>query len=122
MTPPMLPDHAFMDKAKIARFDELFQFGMNHLVDVRKTRRGNRYFAARPKLLRPCDRRASGSHHHDGLRRRRRAAHRRRLAPSDPKVQPIERVREIRDLVCRNASDRATRLRAEYSQLIPKFL
>jgi len=37
MTPPMLRDQAFTDKTKIARFDELFQFVMNHLVDVRKT-------------------------------------------------------------------------------------
>lgn len=51
MTPPMLRDHALTDKAKIARFDELFQFVINHLVDVRKSSRAMlelwRRFAAR---------------------------------------------------------------------------
>jgi hypothetical protein len=37
MTPLMLRDHALAKKAEIAQFDELYQFVMNHLVDVRKT-------------------------------------------------------------------------------------
>jgi len=37
MTPPALRDMALTDKARIAVFDELFLFVINHLVDVRKT-------------------------------------------------------------------------------------
>ncbi|MGA3035939.1 MAG: hypothetical protein ABSE64_00515 [Vulcanimicrobiaceae bacterium] len=39
MTPPTLRDVALRDKAQVVKFDELFQFVMNHLVDVRKTAR-----------------------------------------------------------------------------------
>ncbi len=40
MTPPALRDLAFTDKTKTDQFDQVFQFVINHLVDVRKTARG----------------------------------------------------------------------------------